>query len=164
MTKSKAIKIIKALIGKYGKDYVLFRFYDKKRYELEDWKRELHIEGADPCRESEGYERARFTLEDLDLIADNEYTKLSDDITIQSAYLKELGLQSIGSVIRQCESNMDYFKLLSIMPLLYVDSAMELKKFEDEHKKEIADIRETRRRTLGMFSSIGRMYTPLMFL
>lgn len=149
---------------KYGKDFVLFRFYDKKKYELEDWKRELHIEDANPCQEFEGYERALFTLEDLDNITDNEYTKLSDDITIQSAYLKEQGLRTIGSVIRQCETNMDYFTTLNIIPLLFVDSAMELKKFEDEHKKEIENIKETRRRVLGRIMNMGRMYTHMDYL
>lgn len=124
MTRTKAIKIVDKLVKKYGEKYVLIKFYDSYKYMLEcrrskdrDWGIPLDF-----------FVRDSFSLNDLETLVKNTNIKLSDNIPFTTSWLRDLGIQTIIDVIRQCQSNIAWFKWQKFVPLVYPDS---MKEYED---------------------------------
>lgn len=125
MTRTKAIKIVDKLVKRYGEKYVLIKFYDSYKYKLEcrrskdrDWDIPLDF-----------FVRDSFSLNDLETLVKNTNIKLSDNIPFTTfCWLRDLGIQTIIGVIRQCQSNIEWFKWQKLVPLEYPDS---MKEYED---------------------------------
>lgn len=154
MTKSKAIKIIKELIEKYGNDYVLYNICDEFKYQLRTTDDDIHNTGIRRFREE--FIRARYTLSSL-LSDIQECGSLSDKATICTQ-----SVNSIGQYVRQCLSNLEWFKHQPVVSGRFDDSKKEFEAFvsDENNAMLIKKHKDKMRRLLGRLAIAGSALTP----
>jgi len=130
MTKSKALKIIKNLLDSDEdmETFVLFKFYDKYKYDLDEIKSRSEKSNQNFFISDEKYITYHFILSDLYKLIqeqDNLGIKILDGrncILDENSELKDM---TVEDVVRQCLKNLSFFKSQIPIPV-EVTSSKEL--------------------------------------
>lgn len=144
MTKTKALKILNQLIEAYGKDHVLYKFFDKYLYEI-DYLKE-RIDEKHHCYvfpDEKKYHVASCTLQDLYTLVEH-CEKLTDEFPL-------LDNICLIDIIRQCNKNIDVFKTYSSFPVIKEESQKAFFKFCKENEESLKKYRENIRQILNMY-------------
>ena len=115
MTKSKALKIIKNLLDSNEdmNTFVLFKFYDKYKYDLDEIKSRSEKSNQNFFISDEKYITYHFILSDLYKLVqeqDNLDVKILDGRNCILDENSELKNMTIEDTVRQCLKNLLFFK------------------------------------------------------
>lgn len=115
MTKSKALKIIKNLLDSNEdmETFVLFKFYDKYKYDLDEIKSRSEKSNQNFFISDEKYITYHFILSDLYKLVqeqDNLDIKILDGRNCILDENSELKNMTIEDTVRQCLKNLSFFK------------------------------------------------------
>ena len=130
MTKSKALKIIKNLLDSNEdmETFVLFKFYDKYKYDLDEIKSRSEKSNQNFFISDEKYITYHFILSDLYKLVqeqDNLDIKILDGRNCILDENSELKNMTIEDTVRQCLKNLSFFKSQIPIPV-EVTSSKEL--------------------------------------
>lgn len=153
MTKSKALKIIQELIEKYGSDRVLYKICDEYKFQLRTTEDDIHKTGLRRFRED--YIRVYYTLSSL-------LTDIQDCESLSGkAAISTTSMNSIGQYVRQCDSNIEWFKCQPVVLGSFEDSKKEYDEFvsDETNAKLIKKHHEKMRRLFGNMVIAGSALT-----
>ena len=160
MTKSKAIRIIKELMGKHGEDFRLFVFYDYYLKKLDEAKDDVKGGTMNFFVTEKRYSVRDYTLKDL--LSDCEDTMKDLTEVPDMEYVWTSRPISFGMAIRQMEKNPGYFKN-EFYPVVNHISMGNYQKFCDENREALKKVSEERRRLIGVAMGIGRAFNQDLF-